>query len=178
MKNFFLYFAQVTFALTSAVYSQGFDLMNVQPSDKAAVSSHFTVTESGIEQYRATAITQPFAIVTGETLYVAKEQSTTSVSDGGAMVTSSTLQQNYPNPFNNSTVIRYSVNGMSDVTIKVFDITGREVTTLVNETKNSGTFSIGFSNDNISSGTYIYRMISRSNTGKTTVETKKMIVMK
>ncbi|MFA6467661.1 MAG: T9SS type A sorting domain-containing protein [Bacteroidota bacterium] len=178
MKNFFLYFAQVTFALTSIVYSQEFDLMNVQSSDKAAVSSHFTVTESGIEQYRATATATPFAIVTGETLFVAKEQTTTSVSDGGSMLTSSTLQQNYPNPFNNSTVIRYSVDEMSDVTIKVFDITGREVTTLVNETKNSGTFSIGFSNDNISSGTYIYRMISRSNTGKTTVETKKMIVMK
>ncbi len=94
------------------------------------------------------------------------------------MPASSALQQNYPNPFNNSTVIRFSVGEMSDVSIKVYDMTGREITTLVNGTKQSGTFSVGFENTNISSGTYIYRMIARNGSGKTTVETKKMIVMK
>lgn len=94
------------------------------------------------------------------------------------MITASSLQQNYPNPFNNATVIRFSVNELSEVTITVYDMTGREVTTLVNGTKQNGTFSVGFSNTNISSGTYVYRMTARSITGKTTVESKKMIVMK
>jgi len=178
MKNFFLYFAQVIIALTTLANSQGFDLMNVQASNKVATSSQFTITKSGIEQFRPTSIQTPYAIITGETLFVAKEQNTTSVADGGTKTMTSTLQQNFPNPFNNSTVIRFSLNEMSDVTIQVFDITGREVSTLVNGTKQSGTFSVGFSNNNIASGTYIYRMTARNNSGKTTVDTKKMIVMK
>lgn len=178
IKNLFLYLIQATVAVSTLVFSQGFDLMNVQPSSKLAVSSQFTITKSGIEQYRTTSTTMPFAVITGDTLLVAKEQNTTSVISGGSMPTTSALQQNYPNPFNNSTVIRYSVNEMSDVTIKVFDMTGREVTTLVNGTKQNGMFSVGFSNNNIASGTYIYRMTAHNNSGKTTVETKKMVVLK
>jgi len=178
MKNLSLYFAIVTLAMTTVVYSQGFDLMNTQPSNKVAASSQFTVTKSGIEQFRATSTTTPYAVITGDTLFVAKEQNATSVVSGGNMPSTSSLQQNYPNPFNNATVIRYSVRENSDVSIKVYDMTGREVTTLVNGTKQTGMFSIGFSNDNIASGTYIYRMIARDNSGKTTVESKKMVVLK
>ncbi len=178
IKNLFLYLTQATIALSTLVFSQGFDLMNVQPSNKVAVSSQFTITKAGIEQFRSTSTTSPFAVITGDTLFVAKEQSTTSVTDGGSMPTTSALQQNFPNPFNSSTVIRYSVDEMSDVTIKVFDMTGREVSTLVNGTKQNGMFSVGFSNTNIASGTYIYRMITHKNSGKTTVETKKMVVLK
>ena len=178
MKTFLLYFALLTLSIASSVRSQGFDLMNVQPSSKVAASSQFTVTKSGIEQFRSTSPSTPFAVVKGDTLFVSKEQNTTSVAEGGIMPTTSSLQQNYPNPFNNSTIIRYSVIEPSDVTIKIFDITGREVTTLVNGTKQSGVFSVGFSNVNIASGTYIYRMIARNSSGMTTVETKKMIVMK
>ncbi len=94
------------------------------------------------------------------------------------MPTHSSLQQNFPNPFNGSTVIRFAVEKTSDVTITVYDLTGREVTTLVNETKQAGMFSVGFSNAAVASGTYFYRMIARSPEGKTTVDTKKMIVLK
>ena len=178
MKNFLLYFALQTLSITSLVHSQGFDLMNVQPSNKVAESSQYTVTKSGIEQFRSTSTSTPFAVVTGDTLFVSKEQNTTAVAERGIMPTTSSLQQNYPNPFNNSTIIRYAVKELSDVTIKIFDVTGREVTTLVNGTKQSGVFSVGFSNDNIASGTYIYRMIARNSSGATTVETKKMVVLK
>lgn len=178
MKNFFLYLTHATIAINSLLFSQGFDLMNVQPSDKIASSAQYTITKNGIEQFHTNSTTRPFSIVTGETLVVAKEQTVSSVVDGGSMVSTSSLQQNFPNPFNNATVIRYSVNEASDVNIKIFDVTGREVSTLVNEPKQSGVFSVGFSNTNIASGTYIYRMITRNSSGKTTVETKKMIVMK
>jgi hypothetical protein len=178
LKNFFLHFIGITVAAAALSNAQGFDLMNMQPANKVAASSNFIVSKSGIEQFRTSSTASPFAIVTGDTLHVSAEQRTTSVADGGIMLSSSALQQNYPNPFNNSTVIRYSLSEASEVTITVFDVTGREVTTLVNGTKQSGTFSVGFSNSTIASGTYIYRMIAHSSTGKTTVETKKMIVMK
>jgi hypothetical protein len=178
MKNFFLHLVALTVAVAAVSNGQGFDLMNMQPSNKVATSSNFVVSTNGIEQYRSNATSSPYAIVTGDTLYVGSEQKTTSVNDGGTMLAASTLQQNFPNPFNNATVIRFTLNEMSDVTITVFDVTGREVTTLVNGTKQSGTFSVGFSNNTIASGTYIYRMTARSASGNTTVETKKMIVMK
>jgi hypothetical protein len=178
MKNLSLYLIEAIILISTSAISQGFDLMNVQPSNKIAASAQFTITRNGIEQFRSTSTAAPYSIVTSETLFVAKEQSATSVADGGIMPASSALQQNYPNPFNNSTVIRFSVGEMSDVSIKVYDLTGREITTLVNGTKQSGIFSVGFENSNISSGTYIYRMIARNGSGKTTVETKKMIVMK
>lgn len=179
MKNFFLHFTALTIAMSLMGNAQGFDLMNMTAANKVAVSSNFIVSGSGIEQFRSTSTAAPFAVSTGDTLYVTSEQKTTGVADGGSMMTTTTLQQNYPNPFNNATVIRFTVNEMSDVTIAVYDITGREVTTLVQGTKPSGTFSVGFSNSTIASGTYIYRMTARgAGSGRTTVETKKMIVMK
>ncbi len=68
------------------------------------------------------------------------------------------LYQNYPNPFNPSTVIKFSVPNQSFVSLKVYDITGREVTTLINEEKSTGTYSVNFKADNLSSGMYIYRL--------------------
>lgn len=160
------------------IHAQQFDIMNVNQTDKVAMSSHYTVTRNGIEQFLATALGQPFAITTGDTLYVGRQQNTTSVHDQSMIPEVSSLQQNFPNPFNNSTIIRYSINQQSEVTIKVYDMAGREISTLVNETKQAGTFSIGFANTNIASGTYFYRLIAKSAEGKATVETKKMIVMK
>ncbi len=159
-------------------FSQGFDLMNSQSISKVAESSLYTVTPSGIEEYTSTSVSKPFRITNNDTLFVGKEQTTTSVADGEHMPSASTLQQNYPNPFNNGTIIRYSVKEASDVSISVFDMAGREVKTLVKEAKQTGTFSVGMTNAEIASGTYIYRMITKSNSGKTSVETKKMIVLK
>ena len=68
------------------------------------------------------------------------------------------LSQNYPNPFNPSTKISYSIpkNGM--VTLKVYDVLGKEITTLVNEVKNPGKYIVEFNASNLSSGTYFYRI--------------------
>ncbi len=69
-----------------------------------------------------------------------------------------TLSQNYPNPFNPITKIEYSLPKNSFVTIKIYDIMGREITTLVNETKPSGRYSIEFNGSKLASGIYFYRM--------------------
>ncbi len=70
------------------------------------------------------------------------------------------LGQNYPNPFNPSTKITYSVPERAPVSIKVYDMTGQEVSTLVNEVKESGTYEITFSAKELSSGVYFYKMTS------------------
>jgi len=68
------------------------------------------------------------------------------------------LSQNYPNPFNPSTKITYALPIQSPVVIKIYDLTGQEVITLVDEVKEAGTYEINFDALNFSSGVYIYQM--------------------
>jgi len=68
------------------------------------------------------------------------------------------LHQNYPNPFNPSTTIKYAVPKTSLVSIKVYDLTGQEVASLVNEIKEAGTYEVKFDGRNLASGVYVYRM--------------------
>ncbi len=84
-----------------------------------------------------------------------------------------TLNQNYPNPFNPSTTISFSLESKSFLTLKIFDIVGREVATLVNEELPAGTYSRQWSAANMSSGVYFCRLQSRSFS-----ETKKLILLR
>ncbi|HUI30396.1 MAG TPA: T9SS type A sorting domain-containing protein [Candidatus Acidoferrales bacterium] len=70
------------------------------------------------------------------------------------------LMQNYPNPFNSTTVIEYQVSTPGNVSLKVYDVLGREVETLVNELQNAGSYYADFNGRNIASGVYFYRLIS------------------
>ena len=89
----------------------------------------------------------------------------------------SDLSQNYPNPFNPTTSIDYQITEDSKVTLKVYDISGREVKTLVNMNQKSGFYTVQFNALNLSSGNYFYKLITSSN-GNETVITKKMTVIK
>ena len=90
------------------------------------------------------------------------------------------LSQNYPNPFNPATVINYSVPQTSFVTIKVYDILGNEVATLVNEEKKAGNYSteLAVGNMQLTSGVYFYRMHASTGSASGYVETKKLILLK
>jgi hypothetical protein len=66
------------------------------------------------------------------------------------------LSQNFPNPFNPNTVISYQLPVKAQVTLKVYDIIGNEVTTLVNEEKDAGSYNIDFNASELSSGVYFY----------------------
>jgi hypothetical protein len=68
------------------------------------------------------------------------------------------LAQNFPNPFNPTTVIGYRVPGLALVTLKVYDVLGREVATLVNEEQGPGSYTVRFDGSRLSSGMYVYRM--------------------
>ena len=85
------------------------------------------------------------------------------------------LQQNYPNPFNPSTVINYQIPKLSNVSLKVFDILGREIATLVNKEQQAGNYFVDFSmkNYHLSSGIYFYRLSAGN-----FIQTKKMILIK
>jgi hypothetical protein len=83
------------------------------------------------------------------------------------------LQQNYPNPFNPETVISYQLPVGGNVSLKVFDMLGREVTTLVDEVKEAGAYDVTFNGKALASGTYIYRLQSGD-----FVKTIKMIFLK
>ncbi len=68
------------------------------------------------------------------------------------------LLQNYPNPFNPTTSIQYQIPANIFVTLKVFDILGKEVASLINEEKTSGVYTISFDGSSLSSGVYFYQI--------------------
>jgi hypothetical protein len=70
------------------------------------------------------------------------------------------LGQNYPNPFNPSTNIKYSIPADGNVSLKVYDLLGKEVATLVNEPQQAGTFDVVFDGANLASGVYYYQLIT------------------
>jgi hypothetical protein len=86
------------------------------------------------------------------------------------------LSQNYPNPFNPTTSIQYTVSSTQYVTLKVYDVLGKEVATLVNEesaTGGAGSYEVDFNGDGLTSGIYFYQLSAGDY-----VETKKMILLK
>ncbi len=83
------------------------------------------------------------------------------------------LSQNYPNPFNPTTTINYSLAATSPVVLKVYDMLGREVETLVNGVQQTGTYTLSFSPKNLPSGIYYYRLTTNN-----FVETKTMMYVK
>ncbi|NJD23089.1 MAG: T9SS type A sorting domain-containing protein [Melioribacter sp.] len=99
----------------------------------------------------------------------------TNVTDQNTIPTQFKLEQNYPNPFNPSTVISYQLTTGSLVTLKVYDLLGREVATLVNEFQQAGIYNSQFSihNSQLSSGVYFYRLQAGD-----FVQTKKMLLIK
>jgi hypothetical protein len=93
--------------------------------------------------------------------------------DDNLILTSYELFQNYPNPFNPSSVISYQLPVGGDVTLKIYDVLGNEIATLVNEYKPAGKYEVEFSAASLPSGVYFYQLKAGS-----FVETKKMLLLK
>ena len=90
------------------------------------------------------------------------------------------LYQNYPSPFNPTTTIRYRIPETGLVTLKVYDILGREAATLVNEEKSKGSYGVEFDGSNLSSGVYFYRIQATLSGGQAGdfIDTKKFVLIK
>ncbi|MBK7632243.1 MAG: T9SS type A sorting domain-containing protein [Ignavibacteriales bacterium] len=111
------------------------------------------------------------------TIYLDNIYFSTTISDVkeiiGATPSDFELGQNYPNPFNPSTLISYSIPQNSFVTLKVYDVIGNEVATLVNQSQSAGKYEVRFDASNLSNGVYMYSIKTDNFTA-----TKKMILMK
>lgn len=88
------------------------------------------------------------------------------------------LMQNYPNPFNPTTVISFKVPEPAFVQLKIYDMLGNEITTLVDEEKSAGEYHQFFDAYSLSSGVYVYTIIAQSFSGKVYRESKKMMFLK
>lgn len=96
---------------------------------------------------------------------------------GNSIVTDFRLYQNYPNPFNPTTVIKYYLPEFANVSVTVYDLSGKEILTLDNGSKNPGNHLVSFNGRDLSSGVYIYTLNAE---GRTTTfsDSKKMILLK
>jgi hypothetical protein len=106
-------------------------------------------------------------------IVTAQYASFTGINDITAAVNSFNLKQNYPNPFNPATNIGYQIPSGGHVTIRVYDMLGREVKTLINEYKPAGSHNVDFNSGSLSSGTYIYRIVTGDYTAS-----RKMVLVK
>lgn len=91
------------------------------------------------------------------------------------------LFQNYPNPFNPVTSIKYTISSLQNVTIKVYDLLGKEVAALVNEEKPAGTYEVTWDGANMPSGVYFYKIKAgdpSAGSGQVFTQTRKMILLK
>jgi len=83
------------------------------------------------------------------------------------------LKQNYPSPFNPTTTLSFVIGHFSFVSLRVYDVLGREVAILVNEIKKPGTYSIDFDGSDFASGVHFYKLASENS-----VEVKKMVLIR
>lgn len=93
--------------------------------------------------------------------------------DNGIVPNEFNLGQNYPNPFNPATKISFTVGTQQAVSLRIFDVLGREVATLVNENKPAGTYSVSWNASALASGVYFYRLQAGEN-----VQVKKLVLLK
>jgi len=110
--------------------------------------------------------------------YKAVWDTISSVKTLSSLVNSFSLSQNYPNPFNPSTKIKFSIPYVEtghapSVLLKVYDVLGNEVATLINEEKPGGSYEVEFNGESLPSGIYFYRFQAGN-----FVETKKLVLMK
>ncbi len=111
--------------------------------------------------------------VTAQYYHFSFTQITGAVSNDDNIIRNFKLEQNYPNPFNPSTTINYSIPSSSFTQLKVYDVLGNEVSTLVNEEKIAGTYEVGFNAEKLTSGVYFYKLTAGS-----FISTKKMLLLK
>jgi len=109
-------------------------------------------------------------------VYLSKKDVVSAVRDPESTPTLFALEQNYPNPFNPKTTIKFQIPNLrpqTAVSLKVYDLLGREIATLVNEVKEPGAYTVQFDASGIASGVYFYQLRAGGH-----VETKMMLLLR
>ncbi len=109
-----------------------------------------------------------------------RSQAVSAIEGGGAIPGRHSLGQNYPNPFNPTTAISFQLSTTSQVALKVYDVLGRGITTLVSEVRPPGTYTVHWDGSALPSGVYYYRLQALSIVGLQDpfIETRKMVLSK
>ncbi len=147
-----------------------------QATNSITVGSNFTVTNTGDATMDAPSVNfkdNVFVVQGGKMLVIAQSTAVEVKSETPDVPTNYTLEQNYPNPFNPTTTIKYKIPVAVHVTIRIFDVLGKEIETLVNEEKPAGSYSITWNAANLPSGIYFYTLKAGN-----FVESKKMTLLK
>ena len=168
MKKFLLFIVIVVcFQFT---YAQ--QIKNSVFSNGAAVSNNpdFIVSSNLGQQFIGLSVNSDFIVASG---FYYGALLIVSVEDEGEVPLEFKLEQNYPNPFNPTTSIKFSVKQREQVVLKVYDIIGNEIATLINQPMDAGSYSLTFDASSLASGVYIYRINAGS-----FVSTKKMMLLK
>jgi hypothetical protein len=136
--------------------------------NSTVIDSIFIRWPSGtMDRYGASDVNIFYTAIEGQSFSVSVNQIGTEIPERHA------LHQNFPNPFNPVTKIRYEIAQKGNVTLRAYDITGREIAELVNGVYGPGVYEVNFEGGSLSSGIYYYRI----NTGSFT-QTRKMILLK
>ena len=157
-----------TFTLIDAETNSSINLREVE--------SYAFVIQGSPAKAKGHAQKNPIVSATGNarfTLVVNPGASTTSIDAANGIPSQLELSQNYPNPFNPSTQIQFALPAQSNVRLSVFDMLGREVVVLVNGDKPAGKFTVNFDGSTLSSGMYMYRLVSNGSS-----ITKKLTLIK
>jgi hypothetical protein len=149
-----------------------------------ANASHTTaITAGGTTEFRTTALTASNPVLNdGQSMYLAFARATgtteNSLSGGTAvekeegLPSSYYLSQNYPNPFNPTTSISFSLPEAGFVTLKVYDVLGKEVANLLSEQKDAGNYKVNFDASKLCTGVYVYRL----STANSSISKKMMLI--
>ena len=151
--------------------SKGVFFQDLEPGQKRTITESIYIDVADIKQYKFIAeISSDNDFYWLDTIYYSPAVDVQEVLN---LPKEYSLEQNYPNPFNPTTTINYSIPAQSTVTLKVFNMLGSEIGTLVNEEQQAGSYEIAWNAENNSSGVYFYRIRAGSFS-----DTKKMLLIK
>jgi len=165
----------VTDTLDNSIYNYPVTIRRVLPEGwvLASVAQNGKIIDSKIVTVNAINYIMFDIAPDGGDIIMKKEDVSDVSGNSKSQISGPNLLQNYPNPFNPVTIINYQVMKNDFVTLKVYDILGREVAELVNEQKNSGSYQVTFDGSKLASGVYSYRIQAGDY-----VATKKMTLIK
>jgi len=176
----------IVFLLPQVSRAQTFDLLAARSTDKVAQSLFFAVDSGSVlDAYNMFEFSSP-ALRTRDSLFVVGAVKSPLSSVGktnGVAARDFSLEQNFPNPFNPTTTIRFTVRKKAKVSVVLYDVAGRAVSTLVNQEKEAGTYDATWNAKSdtgvsVASGIYFYRLVAAADDGSKTVETKKMTLVR